>query len=133
MRSRRSLQRGVGVGLFALSVVALSGGAAGCSGVAESGDLSIVVEIAQDEVIVENRTGGSLSKGEVSIMPQGIARPYVANLTYMPNGSKRSFPLNSFRMSDGSPFRRDVAKGKSVKVSAKDVAGKTFEHEVPFK
>jgi hypothetical protein len=119
--------------LVVLSILAASGGAAACSGVAESGDLSLVIQVSQDEITVENRTGASLSKGEVSITPQGIARPYVANLVYMTNGSKHSFPLTSFRMSDGSPFRRDVANGKSVKVTAKDVSGKTYEHEVPFK
>jgi hypothetical protein len=72
-------------------------------------------------------------KGEVSVIPQGIPRPYVMNLPHMSPGEKRTFQLSSFRMSDGSPFRRDIANGKSVKVSAKDLSGKTYEREVPFK
>jgi hypothetical protein len=101
--------------------------------VPSSGDESLVVEVLQDEVTVENRTGTALSKGEISIMPQGFPRPYISNVSYLPNGAKRSFAFSTFRMSDGSPFRRDVANGKSVKVSARDVGGKTFEREVPFK
>jgi hypothetical protein len=48
----------------------------------------------------------------------------------MPNGEKRSFPLESFRMLDGTKFRLNVTRVSSVKISAKDVTGKTHEYEV---
>jgi hypothetical protein len=132
MRSPRWSRNRAGLRVVLLCAV-VSSGAAACSSNAEgSGDKSVGVTISQDEVTIENLTGTSLSKGEVSIIPQGFARPYLANLAYMTSGSKRSIPLNSFRMSDGSPFRRDVTNGKSVKVTAKDVSGKTYEREVPF-
>ncbi len=135
MHSLRSFHESFVIRRFLLyiAVAAASAGVAACSDAQGSGDTSLGVEVAQDEVTIENKTGTSLSKGEVSIIPLGISRPYIANLTYLTSGGKRSIPLNSFRMSDGSPFRRDVAKGKSVKVTAKDVTGKTYEREVPFK
>jgi hypothetical protein len=117
-----------------LLCAAVSAAASACSSNAQgSGDVSLAVTMSQDEITVENLTGTSLSKGEVAIIPMGFARPYLANLSYMASGSKRSLPLTSFRMSDGSPFRREVTNGKSVKVTAKDVSGKAYEREVPFK
>jgi hypothetical protein len=98
-----------------------------------SGDTSLVVEVLQDSITLENQTGTSLTKGEMSVIPQGIPRPYVMILPHMTNGAKRTFQLSSFRMSDGSPFRRDIANGRTVRITARDATGKTYEREVPFK
>jgi hypothetical protein len=131
MCSSHPLHDGVRVRLFVLCVVVSVGAA--CGGATESGDTSLVVEVSSSAVTVENRTGTSLTKGEVSLIPQGIPRPYVVFLPYMSSGAKRTFALSAFKASDGTPFRQDVAKGRSVKVTATDTAGKTYEREVPFK
>jgi hypothetical protein len=134
MHSTRLLKDGVRLYLCLASVVLSCAAVAGCaSDAAGSGDTSIVVEVLEDGITIENLTGTSLSKGEVTVVPKGIPRPYVMILPHMTNGSKRTFPFNSFRMSDGSPFRRDIANGRTVKVEAKDVSGKTYTREVPFK
>jgi hypothetical protein len=134
MRCPRRFQDSARLYVCLVGVVVSSAAAAACSSdSAGTGDASLVVEVMQDAITLENRTGTSLSKGEVVLIPRGIPRPYVMILPHMTNGTKRSFPLSSFRMSDGSPFRRDVANGKSVKITATDVAGKTYEREVPFK
>lgn len=132
MRSPRSFHGSFALPL-ALVCLALSGGVSACASAEGSGDPSIVVEVLQDEITVENKTGTGLSKGEVSIVPQGFARPFITNISYMTNGSKQSFPMNNFRAADGSRFRRDVVNGKAVKVTIRDVAGKNYEREVPFK
>jgi hypothetical protein len=49
----------------------------------------------------------------------------------MSSGEKRTFALSSFRM-DGTPFRRGVATGRVVKMTAVAVGGKTYAREVPF-
>ena len=131
MRAARSFQGSLGIPHFVLCL-AMSAGAAACSEAQGSGDTNLVVEVLQDEITLENKTGSSISKGELSIVPMGFERPYVSNISYLTVGAKRSFPLNSFRGSDGSPFRREVAKGKSVKVTARDSVGKSYEREVPF-
>jgi hypothetical protein len=132
MRSPGLFRTRVGLPVV-LFCFALSGGVSACASAEGSGDMSIVVEVLQDEITVENKTGTGLSKGEVSIIPQGFARPFVTNITYMTNGSKQTFPMGNFRASDGSKFRRDVVNGKAVKVTIKDVAGKNYTREVPFK
>jgi len=131
MCSPRPVQEAVRVRLLVLCVVVSS--VAACSGTSESGDTALVIEVSSTSVSVENRTGTSLTKGQVSVIPQGIPRPYVMLLPRMSSGEKRTFALSAFKASDGTPFRQDVAKGRSVKVTATDVAGKTHEREVPFK
>ena len=134
MPNTRRFQDRVRLYLGVLSFVVSSAAVGACGGDAKgSGDDSLVVEVLQDAITLENRTGTSLSKGEMTVIPQGIPRPYVMILPHMTNGAKRTFQLSLFRMSDGSPFRRDVANGRSVKITARDVAGKTYEREVPFK
>lgn len=132
MRYPRPFQASVWIRLVLLGVLVSSAAAACSGGGSESGDTSLVVEVSSSSVTVENRTGTSLAKGEVSVIPQGFPRPYVALLPRMSSGEKRTFAFTTFRMSDGTPFRRDVAKGKSVKVTATDSAGKTYAREVPF-
>jgi hypothetical protein len=123
----------VGFRLFLVGVfVSVSAAACSSSEAVESGDPSLVVEVSDSSVTLENQTGVSLSRGEIAVIPQGIPRPYVMNFSYMSSGQKRTFALNSFRMSDGTPFRRGVATGRSVKVTATDVTGKAYEREVPF-
>jgi hypothetical protein len=118
--------------LLLLGVLVCSAAAACGGGAVASGDASLVVEVSGSSVSLENQTGVSLARGEISIIPEGIPRPYVMNFSYMSSGQKRTFPLNSFRTSDGTPFRQSIATGRSVKVTATDVTGKTYEREVPF-
>jgi hypothetical protein len=115
-------------------VLIAAGAAAACSGTAsESGDTSLVVDVSMMAVTVENQTGTSLVKGEVNLLTQGIPRSYMALLPHMSNGEKRSFPLETFRSTDGTQYRRSVVNARSVKVVATDVGGKTYQREVPFK
>src|SRR4030095_8455692 len=68
----------------------------------------------------------------VDLIPQGIPRPYVTLLPYMASGEKRTFPLTGFRAQDGTKYRSDIAKGKSVKVTATDSNGQVRQREVPY-
>ena len=133
MRSRHSLRKSAGIWLF-LFCVEVSAAATACSSAPATGDTALVVEVLQDEVRVENGTGIPLMRGEVSVIPQGTApRPYTVILPHMSVGEKRTFALSSFRNSDGTRFLRAAANGRRVRVTATDVAGKTYEREVPFK
>jgi hypothetical protein len=122
----------VRVRLFVLCV-AVAAVTASCGGVAETGDTALVLGISSSSITLENRTGTSLTKGQIAVVPEGIPRPYVVLLPYISSGEKRTFPLNTFRAQDGTPFRTDIAKGRSVKVTVTDASGQIREHEVPFK
>jgi hypothetical protein len=131
MRSRSSFHEGGRLFLLLLCVAVPMIGIA-CSEPAESGDPALVVQVLDDAVTVENRTGTSLSKAELSIIPQGIPRPYTALVGRLSSGEKRSFALTAFRM-DGTPFRRGIANGRRVRLTGVDPGGKAYQREVAFK
>ena len=133
MRYPRLVQDSVLIRLFVLCVVVSPVAAACSSAPSASGDTTLVVTVSASDVTVENQTGTSLVRGEVSVIPQGISSPYVALLPHLSSGQKRTLPFGAFRSSDGTPFRQDVASGRSVKVTATDATGKTYQREVPFK
>ena len=132
MRAPSSLLHSRRLRLLLVCLVA-SFGVSACSSVESSGDPALVVQVSDDGITVENQTGTPLTKGEIRLIPQGIPRPYIAALTHLGHGQKRSVYFRNFRMSDATPFRRDVANVKSVRVVATDVNGKTFQREIPFK
>lgn len=132
MRAPFSLPYSRGLWLFVVCLVA-SVGIPACASVESTGDPTLVVVVSDAGIVVENQTGYPLSKGQVSIVPQGIPRVYTAPLTHVGNGQKRSVYFRDFRMSDATPFRRDLVNAKSVRVVATDVMGKTYQREVPFK
>ncbi len=110
--------------------------AAACSGGDPAGadssvDAPFAVEVSQTFITVENRTGGPLVGGEVQIIPVGILPPFTARLPRLENGGETTIRLNTFRGS-GGPFNRNIARGRSVKVTATDQFGEVHEHEVPF-
>lgn len=132
MRSPFPLPQCHGIRLLLLCVL-VSFAVSACSAAESTGDPTLVVSVSDDGVTVENQTGNPLTKGEIALIPQGIPRPYVAMLTRLGHGQKREFQFRTFRMSDATPFKREIAKVKSVRVMATDVSGKTYQREVPFK
>jgi hypothetical protein len=88
------------------------------------------VEVASGVVTLVNQTGTSIADGTLNLFSVGFPKPYLVMLGRIVNGEKRTFPLESFRMADGTTFRLNVTRIKSVKITAKDVTGKTHEYEV---
>ncbi len=108
--------------------------ATGCSSV--SGDdeetASFGVQVSAMYITVENRAGTALVDGKVEIVPAGRAVVFTTSFPRMEIGDRRDFLLNQFRGTDGTPFRRGVIRARTVKVTARDLAGKLYEREVPF-
>ena len=104
-----------------------------CSGaVAATTDGAVTVTVTSSAVVVENTSGTSLTDVAVNLMPAGNSRPYFQLPFKMYNNEKKSFPLETFRSSDGTPFRPNAVKARSVKVTSKDVMGKEHASEIPF-
>lgn len=108
------------------------GSACGSTGTAAAADpnAAFAVELTKASVTIVNQTGTSIADGVLNLVPVGFPRPYFVMLTRMTNGEKRAFPLESFRMMDGTKFRLNVTKVSSVKITAKDVTGKAHEFEM---
>ena len=94
---------------------------------------AFALQLTKASVTVVNQTGGTITDGLLHVVPVGFPRPYVANLSRMANGEKRTFPLETLRMLDGTMFRLNVTKVSSMKVTAKDVVGKPIEYELSMR
>jgi len=135
-RVRASILRATFPLLALCTAAACSGGdpeAAGAVGTAGGAVAApVAITVSQIYITVENRTGAPLIGGDLEITQVGVRPPYRTALPRLEAGAKRDIMLNSFRATGGTPFNRAIARSRSVKVTAKDLAGKVYENEVPF-
>jgi hypothetical protein len=121
-----------------LCLALLSGAAGACSGggsgvaSAQSADALIRMEMNDLGVSVENKTGTSIVSGQVTLVAGGTRPPFFVMLPRIESGGKRTFGLDTFRTSDGTPFRRGLVRARAVRISANDLNGKAHEYEIPF-
>ena len=120
--------------LLALCAAACGGDpeAAGAAGTTGTADAPIAITISNTYLTVENRTGAPLLEGQMVIAQIGVRPPFRATLPRIENGLARDFTLNTFRAPDGTLFNRTIARPRSIKLTAKDVNGKSWELDVPF-
>ena len=111
---------------------------ASCSGGSPEADATgggpapFAITVSQTYLTVENHTGDAVVSGAIEIIPVGILPPFRTQLPRLEAGGKRDVLLNTFKGGDGTPFNRNIARARQVKVTAKDRAGKTYEYAVPF-
>ena len=117
-----------------VSIAGLSACGGSNSGVASaaSADALIGLELSDSGVTLDNRTGTTLVKGELTVIPMGVRQPFFIVLPRIQSGEKRTFALDQFRTNDGTQFNRSLARAKAVKISATDLNGKAHEYEIPF-
>ena len=105
--------------------------ACGSSGLAaHDPNAAFSIEVTKASLTVINQTGGTITDGLLNVFPVGLPLPYVVNLSRMANSERRTFPLETLRMLDGTKFRLNVTKISRIKVIAKDVVGKPIEYEL---
>lgn len=97
-----------------------------------SADSPIVVEVSQNLVTFQNRTGLPLADVTISIVPYGPGE-FTRRLSRIENTAKREVSVSEFRGRDGTPLNLRVTRPKSVKVHAEDQTGKAYDVEVPWK
>jgi hypothetical protein len=110
--------------------VAAACGASGSAAVDPKANAAFSIEVTKASLTVVNQTGGTITDGLLNVFPVGLPLPYVVNLSRMSNSEKRTFPLETLRMLDGTKFRLNVTKISRMKVTAKDVVGKPIEYEL---
>ena len=108
--------------------------AAGCGGGAATGDVDkIQVTLGQFDVIVADTAGRALFEVRTEIMPAGPASHFTNTVARMENGEKASLSHNRFTDRDNVPFSPRNVRVSGVVVTAKDIDGKAFRVEVPWK
>jgi hypothetical protein len=110
--------------------VALS--AAGCGVAAQDPNAPVGFTTAQTYITIENRSGNALAGGLIELVPSGVLAPFRRELPRLESGAKRDIPFDMFSGAGGSRFRPGATRIKAVRITAKDVAGKTYTIEAPF-
>jgi hypothetical protein len=119
-------------GLAIAAAFMLTGAA--CGGGAPTGDIDkIQVTLSPFEVTVTNTAGRALIDVGVEIMPAGPASHFVATLPRLDSGEKRNLSHTVFSDRDGVRFSPRNVRVRGVLVTAKDIDGKLYRVEVPWK
>ena len=115
-------------------VVALSAvsSAAGCGPSAQDPNAPVGITVSETYVTIVNRSGSAFAEGLIELVPSGVLAPYRSQLPRIESGANRDVQFDLFAGAGGARFRRGVARMKSVRVTATDIAGKTYKEEVPF-
>jgi hypothetical protein len=104
----------------------------GCGAAAQDPNAPVGFTTSQTYITVENRSGNALAEGLIELVPSGVLAPYRRELPRLESGAKRDVPYDLFSGAGGSRFRPGVTRIKAVRITAKDIAGKTYTVEAPF-
>jgi hypothetical protein len=115
---------------LAFLVIALS--AAGCGASAQDPKAPVGFTASETYITIENRSGNALAEGLIELVPSGVLAPYRRELPRLESGAKRDVPYELFSGAGGARFRPGVTRIKSVRITAKDISGKTYKVEAPF-
>jgi hypothetical protein len=104
----------------------------GCGAEAQDPNAPVGVTVEQTYLTIENRSGNAFAEGLIELVPAGVLAPYRRELPRIESGAKRDVQFDLFSGAGGARFRRGVTRIKAVRITAKDISGKTYKQEVPF-
>ena len=113
-------------------VVLLALSVAGCGASAQDPKAPVGFSTSQTYITIENRSGNALAEGLIELVPSGVLAPFRRELPRLESGAKRDLPYDLFSGAGGSRFRPGVTRIRVVRITAKDVAGRTYKVEAPF-
>jgi hypothetical protein len=97
-----------------------------------SGDTPLLVSITPSTVTLQNRTGLPLTDVNIVVVPYGPVE-FTKSFSRFETSEQREVPISEFRSSDGAALNLRFIKPRNVRVSAKDVVGKSYNIDVPWK
>jgi hypothetical protein len=92
----------------------------------------IGIETSSLFLTIENRAGTPLVDLTIAIVPAG-GTPFTHLISRVEVGEKREASLSEFSSRDGTQFSLRVARPQKVRVQAKDLTGKSYTVEAPWK
>lgn len=104
----------------------------GCGGAAQDPNAPVGFTTSQTYITIENRSGSALAEGLIELVPSGVLAPFRRELPRLESGAKRDVSYHLFSGAGGSRFRPGVTRIRAVRITAKDVSGKTYKVEAPF-
>lgn len=116
------------IACLVLSTLSISG----CAAAAQDPNGPLGFTTTQTYITIENRSGYALAEGLIELVPSGVLAPYRRELPRLESGAKRDVPYDLFSGVGGSRFRPGVTRIKVVRITAKDISGKSYKVEAPF-
>ena len=113
-------------------VVLVTLSTSGCGASAQDPNAPVGFTTSQTYITIENRSGNALAEGLIELVPSGVLAPFRRELPRLESGAKRDVSYDLFSGAGGARFRPDVTRIKLVRITAKDIAGKTYKVEAPF-
>lgn len=113
-------------------VVLLALSVSGCGAAAQDPNAPVGFTTSQTYITIENRSGNALAEGLIELVPAGVLAPYRRELPRLESGAKRDVSYDLFSGAGGSRFRPGVTRIRAVRITAKDISGKTYKIEAPF-
>jgi hypothetical protein len=116
-------------------IVALALVTLGCSAQPAAQDEGAPVKITTSQmyVTVRNDSGAPLNDVTIAIIPVGRQTVFNKFIGRLENSESRNVMLGDFLGRDGTPFSLRVVKARSVELKGKDVKGKDYATEVPWR
>ena len=116
-------------------LVALALFTLGCSEqpAAQDENAPVKVSTSQMYVTVRNDSGAPLNDVTVAIVPVGRQTIYNKFIGRLDNSESRNVMLGEFLGRDGTPFSLRIVNARSVEVKGKDMKGKDYTTEVPWR
>jgi hypothetical protein len=103
-----------------------------CGGPVHDPNAPVGVTVEQTYLTIANRSGSAFAAGQIELVPSGVLAPYRMQMPRIESGASRDVQLDQFAGVGGARFRRSVTRIKLVRITATDMAGKTYKQEVPF-
>jgi hypothetical protein len=113
-------------------VVLLALSATGCGPSAQDPNAPVRFTTSPTYITIENRSGNALAEGLIELVPSGVLAPFRRELPRLESGAKRDVPYDMFSGAGGARFRPGATRIKLVRITAKDVSGRTYKVEAPF-
>jgi hypothetical protein len=104
----------------------------GCGAAAQDPKAPVGFITSPTYITIENRSGSALAEGLIELVPSGVLAPFRRELPRMESGAKRDVSYDLFTGAGGARFRPGATRIKLVRITAKDVAGRTYKVEAPF-
>jgi hypothetical protein len=104
----------------------------GCGAAAQDPNAPVGFTTSPTYITIENRSGNALAGGLIELVPSGVLAPFRRELPRLESGAKRDMPYDLFTGAGGARFRPGATRIRSVRITAKDISGKTYKVEAPF-
>ncbi|HZM94435.1 MAG TPA: hypothetical protein VFB92_13475 [Vicinamibacterales bacterium] len=104
----------------------------GCGAAAQDPKAPVGFTTSPTYITIENRSGNALAEGLIELVPSGVLAPFRRELPRLESGAKRDMPYDLFTGAGGARFRPGATRIRVVRITAKDISGKTYTVEAPF-